>query len=224
MQTAAASSIRAVSGLGANVALDGPVVQAAFSKDDTKVVYLTAGGALKIAASTAPASPAALATGVLSILATSADARFVAFATKGQPSSDDSDLLVVDTTAPGTPRSLATDKAIAYGFSADGTKLVYTAPRGLGLSGPLYVVGLPSGIPQKISDEAERVIGSADVVYFQEFVKATKTNTLKAVKLSDLANVITVDQNLDALTAQAMVVGKKLFVGSKLGLWEYPAQ
>lgn len=224
VQTASASSIRPVSGLGGNVALGGPIVQAVFSKDDAKVVYLDATGKVKRASTTAPAAPVELATGAIEILAVSSDARFVAYATKGDPSDYDSDLLVADANAPGTTKTIAPDKAASYGISTDGTKLVYMAPRELSLTGPLYVMTLPNGTPQKIADDAERVVFTGDVIYFQEFVKATKTNTLKAVKLTDLANTIVIDHNLDTLTAHIQVIGKKLFVASKLGLWEYPAQ
>lgn len=223
VQTAYASSIRPISGSGAIVTLDGPIRQAAFSQDDAKVVYRDATGKVKRAATSAPASPIELAPTAVSILAVSPDARFVVFATKGDVDKGETDLQVVDANAPGPARTLAADKAASFGLSSDGTKLVYIAPRGLGLEGPLYVVTLPSGAPQKLSDAAERVVVAGDVVYFQEFVKAAKANVLKAVRLSAPANVITIDQGLDALTARAMVVGKKLFVGSKLGLWEYPA-
>ena len=46
---------------------------------------------------------------------------------------------------------------------------------------------------------------------------------LKAAKLSSPSNIITIDEGLDPLTTQVTVVGEKLFVSSKLGLWEYPA-
>lgn len=223
VQTASASSIRAVSGAGPAVALDGPIRQAFFSKDDQKLVYLDAAGNVKRAATTAPASPVTLASSAVGIVDVSPDARFVVVATKGKPWEADSDLLVVDANAPGPPRTLAPDDAASFGLSSDGTKLVYLAPRGLGLSGPLFVAALPSGAPQKISDDAERVVFDGDVVYFQEYVKASKSNVLKAARVSAPQTVITVDQGLDTLTARAMVVGKKLFVGSKLGLWEYPA-
>jgi hypothetical protein len=169
-------------------------------------------------------APVELATGAIQILDVSPDARFVVYATKGDPSESDSDLVVADANTPGTTKTIAPDKAVSYGISNDGTKLLYTAPRELSVSGPLYLVTLPSGTPQKLSDEGERVMFTGDVVYWQEFVKATKTNTLKAVKLSDPSNTIVIDQNLDTLTAHTLVVGKKLLVASKLGLWEYPAQ
>lgn len=223
VQTSTASSIRPIVGAGAPVALDGPVRQAAYSQDDTKVVYRTADGAVKRASTTAPANPVPLALDALSILAVSPDARFVVFATKGDVGKGDTDLQVVDANAPGPARALASDKATSFGLSSDGKKLVYIAPRGLAIEGPLYVVDLPNGTPVKLSDAAQRVVFAGDVVYFQEFVKATKSNVLKAARVSAPTNVITIDQNLDALTARAMVVGKKLFVGSKLGLWEYPA-
>lgn len=224
VQTASASSIRPLSGLGANVALDGPILQAAFSKDDAKVVYRDTTKKVKRASTTAPASPVELASGALDILDVSSDLRFVVYATKGDPSKSDSDLVVADANTPGTSKVIAPDKAVSFGISTDGTKLVYLAPRELSLRGPLYVVTLPNGTPQKISDVAERVLFTGDVIYFQELVKATKTSTLKAVKLTDVGKTITIDQNLDSLTAHIQVVGKKLFVASKLGLWEYPAQ
>lgn len=223
VQTTSASSIRPISGSGASVSLDGPIRQAAFSQDDAKVVYRDANGKVKRASTTAPPSPVELADGVMSILAVSSDARFVVFATSGDVGKGETDLRVVDANAPGAPRTLAPDKAASFGLSSDGTKLVYIAPRGLGLEGPLYVVTLPGGTPQKLSDAAERVVFANDVIYFQEFDKPSKSNVLKAARISAPASVVTVDQGLDALTARAMVVGTRLFVGSKLGLWEYPA-
>lgn len=223
VQTTSASSIRPLSGSGPDVALDGPIRQAAFSDDDTKVVYRDATGKVKRASTSAPASPIELAPSALTILAVSPDARFVVLATSGDVAKGETDLQVVDATAPGAPRTLAADKATSFGLSTDGTKLVYIAPRGIGIEGPLYAVSLPNGAPQKISDDAQRVVFAGDVVYFQEFDKPSKSNVLKAARVSSPTNVITIDQGLDALTARAMVVGKKLFVGSKLGLWEYPA-
>jgi hypothetical protein len=224
VQTASASSIRPVSGLGANVALDGPIRQATYSKDDAWVVYRDATGKVKRAKTTAPASPVELASAALTILHVSPDARFIVIATKGDASKASTDVVVLDASAPAAPpRTLADDSAASFGLSSDGTRLVYIAPRALSLAGPLYVVELPSGAPQKVSDGAERVVFAGDIVYFQEFVKASKSNVLKAVRVATPQNVITIDQGLDTLTARAMVVGKRLFVGSKVGLWEYPA-
>lgn len=223
VQTTNASSIRPLSGAGPAVPLDGRIRQAAFSADDTKIVYRDAVGALKRASTSAPASPALLAPSALSILAVSPDARFVVFASSGDVGNRETDLKVVDANAPGTARTIAADEATSFGLSSDGTKLVYIAPRGLALEGPLYVVTLPNGTPQKISDAAERVVFDGDVVYFQEHVKASKTNVLAAARVSSPTTRITIDQALDPLTAQAMVAGGRLFVGSKLGLWEYPA-
>lgn len=223
VQTSTESSIRSLSASGTAVALDTPVRQAVFSATGSHVVYRRSDGAVRRAATTSPASPVTLVPSALSILDISPDARFVVAATTGDPGLD-SDLVVADATAAGAaPRVIAAEKAASFGLSSDGTHLVYLAPRAIGIEGPLYVVQLPSGTPQKLSDEARRVHFDGKVVYWQEWVEADHANVLKAARISDPGTVITIDTGLDPLTASAVVVRKKLYVASKLGLWEYPA-
>ena len=222
VQTSTASSVRALSGAASVVPLDGPVKQAAFSSDDTKVVFLHGDGKVKRAATTAPAAPVELLGAAISLLAISSDARFTVVATKGDPTNFNSDLIVCDATTPATPRTIAAEKAAFIGVSRSGTHAIWLADRGIGLEGALYTALLPNGAPQKLSMLAERVTLDGDVVYWQEFDPASKSNVLKAAQVATGA-VTQISQGLDALTAQTVVVGKSLFVASKLGLWEYPA-
>lgn len=221
VQTQAASSLRAVSGVGAAIPLDTPIAQAVFSSDDSKVVYLRADGTLRRASTLAVAAPLDLGTGT-SLLGISKDARFVVFATKVDGSTERTDLLVADANAPATPRTVAPEKARFHGITTDGASFVYQTTPGTTADGPLFVAPLAGGPPAKLADRAERVVFDGAVVYWQEFVKTQKSNVLKAARISNPAVVITIDQGLDPLTASAVIGGSKLFVGSKLGLWSYP--
>jgi hypothetical protein len=222
VQDGTASTVRALAGAGP-IAIDEPVVQAAFSSDDTKVLYMTKSGVVKRATASAATTPITLAPSALSILTLSSDARYAVIATTGDPSKSDTDLVLVDATNPASPRTLAPQKAASYGFSSDGTKYVFLDNLGIGLEGKLWVVDLPSGAPQKLSDDAERVVFDGGVVYWQELDQAAKSNRLRAARVASPSAVVDVDTGLDALTAIAAVAGGKLYVGSKLGLWEYPA-
>ncbi|WP_146653746.1 hypothetical protein [Labilithrix luteola] len=224
VQTSAQSSIRALAGGGSPVVLDTSIRQAAFSADDSKVVYLRSDGAVRRASTASPASPINLATGAIQLLALSPDARFTAFATKGTPSNQDSDIVVVDANASSAaPRVLAADHAWVAGVSTSGSELVFFVPDDPPIQGTLSVASLGTGTTQTISTSAQRVVFDGRVLYWQEFVVAKKTNVLKAVRMSDRSNVIVVDEDLDPLTTQVMIAGSKLFVGNKLGLWSYPA-
>ncbi len=225
VQTTTSSSIRALAGGSAAVPLDGPVKQALFSADDAKVVFLHNDGKVKRAATTAPAAPVELLGAALSVLAMSPDARFTVVATTGDVAKASSDLVLCDATTPGITRTLAAGTAALMGLSASGTHAVWLADRGLGLEGTLYAALLPSGVPQKLSVLASRVTLDGDVVYWQEFDHVAKSNVLKAAHFTTAAaSVVQIAQGLDALTAHTVVVGKNLFVASKLGLWQYPAQ
>lgn len=224
VQTSAASSIRSLSGIGAPVPLDGPVVQAVFSADDTKVVYLGADKKVKRAAASSPASPVELAPSALAIRAASPDLRFVVVATKGDLSKNRTDLVAIDVTAPSSARTLVQQNGVFVGSSKSGAQVVYLDDPGSEYADPpLRVAALPAGAPITLSPASARELVADDVVYWQEFVKDEKWNVLKAAKLSSPSDVVTIDEGLDPLTAQMVVVGKKLFVASKLGLWEYPA-
>jgi hypothetical protein len=224
VQTAGASSIRALAGAAAPVPLDTPLRQAGFSADDTKIIYRRADGKIRRANTTAPTSPVDLLDEALAILAMSSDARFVVAATSGDPSRDDSDLVVADATSPAAaPRTLAAEKAALIGLSRSGDRVVYLKGRGLALAGELEVALLPGGAPVRLSEDAMRVAFDGDVVYWQELDAATKTNVLKAARVTAPKTVITIDDGLDPLTAHAVRAGDALFVGSKHGLWEYPA-
>ncbi|HSO39221.1 MAG TPA: hypothetical protein VLT33_42135 [Labilithrix sp.] len=222
VQTTTASSLRPLSGAAAPVAIDGPIRAAAFSSDDAFVVYRQADGAVKRASTTAPAAPLSLVPSALAMYAVSPDARLTLVATTGNVDQNDADVVLADATTPGTLRTLA-EHAAFIGLSASGTHAVWLGELGIGLEGALYVAALPSGAPQKLSPLAERVSLDGDVVYWQEFDKATKSNVLKAARVATPGNVITIEKGLDALTAQTLVIGKSLFVASKLGLWGYPA-
>ena len=222
VQTSAASSIRPLAGSAATVALDGPIRQAVFSSNDALVVYLASDGTVKRASTSAPAAPVTLAPSALSLLAVSPDARFTLFATSGDPDKNDSDLVVADATTPGTTRSF-NDHAAFIGLSASGTHAVWLEDLGIGLEGTLYVAALPNGVPQKISPLAERVRLEGDVVYWQEFDKPSKSNTLRAARVASAVPVIDVEKNLDSLTTDTVVIGKSLFIANKLGLWGYKA-
>jgi hypothetical protein len=221
VQTATASSIRPLAGVGATVALDGPIRQAVFAADDTKVVYLAAEGKVKRASTSSPASPVEIGTAI-SILAVSPDTRFTVVATKGDPSKYDSDIVVLDANAIGSPTTIAAQKGAFLGMSKTGAEIVWIAERGIAIEGPLFVGKLGGAAPQKISESAERVETDGTALYFQEFDKDKKTNVLRAAKLASPANVLKIDEGLDPFTARALIVNKKVFVGSKVGLWQYP--
>lgn len=82
VQTSSASSLRPLGGAGAAVPLDTAIRAAAFSDDDTKVVYLRPDGKVRRASTTAPASPVDLGSGAVMLLGGSSDTRFIAYATK----------------------------------------------------------------------------------------------------------------------------------------------
>ncbi len=222
VQTATASSIRPLTGAATSVAIDGVIRAAAFSSNDAFVVYRGADGVVKRASTTAAGAPLVLMPSAISLYAVSEDARFTLAATTGNIAMNDADIVLADATTPGTIRTLAQHAAFV-GLSASGTSAVWLQELGLGLEGALYVASLPSGAPHKLSPLAERVEMVGDVVYWQEFDKAAKSNVLKAARVATPSNVITIDHGLDALTAQTLVIGKSLFVASKLGLWGYPA-
>jgi len=223
VQDASESSIRVIAGASAPVPIDTPIAQAFFASDDKTLLYVRTDGVVRRALTNAPAAPVTVAPHALAMLSASPDARFVALATSGDVSKSETDLVVFDTTAPGTPRTLATEKAVSFGFSDKSTELVYLAPRGLGVEGPLYVVSLPSGTPVKLTDAASQILFDGNVVYWLESDKTTKTNTLKAARVSVPAHVITIDKGLDIITSRTFRTGSKLFVSGKLGLWQYPA-
>lgn len=223
VQTATTSSLRSLYGLGAPVVIDGPFRLASFSSDDTLVVYLTADGKIKRASTKAPASPTQLMSGAISVFAMSPDARFVVAATTGDPSKN-SDIVALDAKAPSAaPRTIAAQNAAFVGLSKDGTSLVYLGDPGTNFDPPLFVASLTTGgAPLQLSTEASHVTLANDVVYWQEFDSTTKTSTLKAARLASPSSILTIDSNLDPFTDQ-LVAGAKLFVGSKLGMWEYAA-
>jgi len=224
VQTAAASSIRALSGAGAPVPLDGPVRQAFFSSDDAKVVYLGADKKVRRASTSTPASPADLAPSALVILGVSPDARFVVVGTTGDPSKNRTDLVALDANAAGaSPRTLVQKDGTLVGMSTSGATVVYLDDPNGALDPPLRVASLPGGAPHTLSPASAREIVDGDVVYWQEFDEAQKANVLKAAPLANPSAVVTVADGLDPLTATMRVVGKKLFIASKLGLWELPA-
>jgi hypothetical protein len=223
VQTSETSQIRALTGSSPPLPLDTPVRQAFFSADDAKVVYLRPDGKVRGASTSAPAAPLDLLDDAVAVLRISNDARYVVAASSGDPSRGESNLLVVDATSPGAPRTLATEKAALVGLSRSGDRVVYLANRGTLLSGQLEVAVLPDGAPVRLSENAERVVFDGDVVYWQEYVKAKKANVLKAARVTAPEIILSVDEGLDPLTAHAVIAGEKLFVGSKLGLWEYPA-
>ena len=223
VQTTTTSSIRPLAGAATSVAIDGPVRAAVFSSNDAFVVYRGADGVVKRASTTSASTPLVLVPSAISLYAVSEDARFTLAATTGNLDAFDADVVVADATTPGTVRTLAQHAAF-IGLSASGKSAVWLQElSGAGLEGALYVASLPSGAPQKLSALAERVATVGDVVYWQEFDKAAKSNVLKAARAATPSNVITIDHGLDALTAQTLVIGKSLFVASKLGLWGYPA-
>ncbi|MCA9584080.1 MAG: hypothetical protein KC657_01840 [Myxococcales bacterium] len=223
VQTSTASSIRSLTSNATPVALDGPVVSARFSDDDAKVVVLLASGAVKRASTSAPAAPVELAPAATALLSTSADARFVVVATQGDASRYASNLVLLDAATPGAPRELAPVDSAFYGLSTAGDRAVWLERTGVGLEGRLRVAQLPSGAPVDVAPKASRVVRAGDVVYWQEWDAGTKTSTLKAARLGAPTVALTVATGLDALTTDVKVVGARLFVGSKAGLWEMPA-
>lgn len=222
VQTATASSIRPLAGAATSVTIDGSIRAAAFSSNDAFVVYRGADGVVKRASTTTASAPLVLVPSAISLHAVSEDARFTLAATTGNIDAFDTDIVMADATTPGTVRTLAQHAAF-MGLSASGTNAVWLQDLGVGLEGSLWVATLPNGAPQKLSTLAERVEMVGDVVYWQEFDKPAKSNVLKAARVATPSNVITIDHGLDMLTAQTLVIGKSLFVASKLGLWGYPA-
>jgi hypothetical protein len=222
VQTKAASSIRSLSAVGAPVPLDTPVRQAIFSDDDSRVVYLRSDGKIRRAATSVPTAPIDLGTGIM-LLGSTPDARFTAFATKQESSSQRTDVILADASAPQNPRTLAADKAVFHGFSPSGSALVYQTMDDVLAVGPLFVVPTAGGPAVKISDEAQRVTFDGGVVYFQEFQKAAKTNVLKAARIAQPETTIVIEAATDPLTTQVALAAGKLFVASKVGLWVYPA-
>lgn len=222
VQTATASSMRPLAGASTSVAIDGVIRAAAFSSNDAFVVYRSADGAVKRVSTTAAGAPLVLVPSAIALEAVSDDARFTVVATTGNVDANDADVVVADATTPGTVRTL-TQHGAFIGLSASGTSVVWLQDLGTGFEGALYVASLPNGAPQKLSALAERMSLVGDVVYWQELDPATKSNVLKAARVGTPSNVITIDQGLDTLTAQTLVIGKSLFVASKLGLRGYPA-
>ncbi len=221
VQTAAASSIRPLNGVGAALPLDTQLRSVVFSADDSKVVYLRADGKVRRAATTAPVAPVDLGNAI-ALLGTSPDARFTAYATKRDASSERTDVVLADATNPTGPKTLAAEKAIFHGFSTNGAALVYQTTPDIGATGPLFVQPTNGSPAVKLSDEAQRVLFDGDVVYFQEFVKASKTNVLKAAKISAPTPIV-VEASVDPLTTQTALAAGKLFVANKVALWSYPA-
>ena len=215
VQTKTASSIRALSGSGPPISLDTPIYQVMFTKDDAKLVYLRSDGKLR-RATAATAAPVDLGNAI-ALLSITSDGSNAIVATKGDGQVG-TDLVVVGTQA----RTLAPEKSVLWGISDDDSAAVYTSPHGVGLDGPLFIARLDGTPPVKLSDDASRVLFDGSTVYWQDFDAATKTNTLKAAKISAPGTTIQMDTGLDVFTAQVMIAGGKVYAGSKLGLWEYP--
>jgi hypothetical protein len=226
VQTTTASSLRGLTASAVPVPLDTRLLRATVSADDAKVLYLRADGKLRRAATSAPVAPVDLGTAI-ALLGASDDARFAAFATTRDASTERTDLWIVDASAtPPTPRKLADGKAVLHGFAKNGQAVAYQTTAGPALTGPLYVTSTTSAgaTPVKVSEEAQRVLVDGDVVYFHELVgTTTKTMTLKAVRLASPAAPVVVADNLDPLTTHLAVANGRLLVASKLGLWSYPA-
>lgn len=220
VQTKTASSIRAIGGNTAPKALDGPVVDAFFSGDDALIVYQLSSGSVKRASTKSPVTAVELAPDAREIYAVSSDARFAVVRTGDDKSRN---IVLYDATTPNAPRTLAAENAAFIGLSASGRHAVWLANCGVGLEGTLYVAALPSGIPQKLSELAARVLLDGDIVYWQAFDASSKSNSLKAVRLARPEEIVSIERGLDALTSQAVVVAESLFVGSKFGLTQYRA-
>lgn len=224
VQSQAGSSIRSLTGVGANVDLDTTLRAALHSDDDSKVVYVRSDGKLRSAATTAPVSPIDLGTGALSLLGISGDARFAVFATKTDDATSRTDIVVADAQAPASPpRMLAAEKAIFHGLTTDGSAAVYQTTSDVTASGPLFVAPLAGGAPVQVSAVAERVVFDGGVVYFQQFDKATRTMSLHAARVKAPASPFVVEPSVDVLTSSVTLAGGRMFVASKLGLVAYPA-
>ena len=219
VQTASASSIRPIAG-GTNVSLDGKIIRALFSDDDTKVVYLDATGKMKRASTSAPASPVILANDVSALLAISRDARYAAFSTTGNPNDGESDVIVVDATDPTHPQTLAESNGAFLGFSDDGHGAAFIGAEA-DLVRPLYVVTFPN-VPTKLSDVSHAATFDGTAAYWQEQSEPKTTNVLKGAKLSAPSTVTEVATGIDGLTSFAVVAGQRLYVANKFGLWSYP--
>lgn len=224
VQTPTTSFIRPLHDLSAPTPLDGTVARAWFSSDDSKLVYLDGDGRVKSASTSYPASPVELLGAAVEILSVSPDARFVLVATKADLSRGRSDIVAIDASArgPTSSRELIAHGGTLIGTSNSGEVAVVLGDPGDGFDRPLSVVPLPSGASHRLASGAQRVVVGHDVVYWQEFVASERSNVLKAARLARPGDVIELDRGLDALTAQPMIVGDRLLVGSKMGLWEYP--
>lgn len=222
VQTTTASSLRALAAGGSPLPLDGRLVRALFSADDAKVVYLRADGKLRRAATSDPVAPVDLATAT-ALLAASDDARWAAFATKSDASTQRTDVWLVDAQGGSPPRKLADEKAILWGFAKNGAAIVHQTTTDSSASGPLFVTPTAGGPAVQVSADAWRVVFDGEVLYFQELTGATpKTMTLKAVRASAPQTALVVADNLDPLTTHIALPGSRLLVASKVGLWSYP--
>jgi len=222
VQTSSAADLRSLSSAPAPLAIDTPVVQAAFSRDDSKLLYRRADGKVRRASTTAPGVPLDLGTSI-GMLGYSPDARFVVYATKRDPSTKRTTLVVVDASAPGAPVVAAQENAAYFGMTSDGAAVLFQIAVDGSSKEPLIVLRTDGGAPVTITADARRVVFDGEVVYWQELDAATKTNVLKAARLSAPGTVMDVDRGLDAFTSTVVRAGDRLYVGSKLGLRMYPA-
>ena len=222
VQTTTAADLRSLSSTPAPIAIDTPVVQAAFSGDDSKLLYMRADGKVRRTSTTAPSNPLDLGTSI-GMVGYSSDARFVVYATKSDASTKRTDLVLVDANAPTAPVVASPGNAIYYGMASDGSAILFQNTTDITAEGPLVLLPTNGGAAVTIAADAERVVFDGKVVYWQEFDKTTKTNLLKAARLSAPGTVIDVDKGLDTLTSTVVRAADRLYVGSKLGLWMYPA-
>ena len=225
VQTASSSSLRSLTDATAPLDLGGPVLQARFSEDDARVVYLGANGVARRAQTKSPASEVVLGA-ASSVMGMSGDGRFVVLAKQAQTSDGRSDLILVDSDAtPAASATLAPSEAVLLGIAADGGQVVYRLRPSYPVFGAdeLYIASTPLGVSTRISDRADGVVFDGAVVYWLEFDQAQKASTLKASRLSDPAVVLELGGGFDALTTHLRVAGKHLYVANKLGLWDYGA-